>query len=349
MPPHIVDIPANARVDTFFTPPFRTRPPDLRHGNLIPPDLQALYATLWHQSHGPTEVVASVLCGAYVDGPGLVFDQDLNLIRQTIHQATPEEIETAFHAVRDAAGRVPLQRGVTLLCEKTGIGNYGHWLVEMLPVASLNLRHLFRGGWQLRLPVASEAMNRVTLDSVRLAGVPGEQLAFRRPGPQYYEQLVIVHGLSQHGVWYSPLIVDCLEQIASSVPARPSAGVWFSRAGSRRVLKEEAAVCARLRQEGWEIAMPGSLSLADQIALAKGAPHVAGVNGAGLTNLVFAPRGATVTSFMPAPMPDVFFWMLAGFKGQSYVEVRCPQEADEGGWNAPLTMAVDEVLAQLGL
>ena len=147
----IIDIPAAARVDTFFAPPHRTRPPDLRNGHLMPPDLRTLHEALWRQEHGPEEVVASVLCEVYVEGPGLVFDRDLNLIRQTINQASEPEIEASYASVQEAARQGPprLSPGVTLLCERSGIGNYGHWLVEMLPVAILNLKHLADGGWRM--------------------------------------------------------------------------------------------------------------------------------------------------------------------------------------------------------
>lgn len=350
--PNIVDVPQSARVDTFMSPPFSTRPPDLRNGDLLTPKLRELYARLWHQARGPEEIVCSVIPDAVVEGPGLVFDRDMNLLRQTIHQATPGEIEAAANSVRHhvQAGLLPYQPGVTLLCEKAGIGNYGHWLIEMLPVAYLNLRHLAAGQWRLRLPVAGEAMNAVMRDSVELIGVPASQVDSRPPGPQRYEQLVIVHGLGHHGVYYSPRVIECMEHLSATVPPQTTEKVWVSRAGDRRSMINELELCRTLRKRGWHVAEPGRMSLREQISLFRGARHIAGVNGAGLTNLVFAPTGARVTAFMPALMPDVFFWMLAGFKQQAYREVRCSQDADTrdaNGWNSQLRMALPEVLENL--
>ncbi len=348
----MIDIAESARVDTFFSPPFTTAPPELRRGELLSEHLRNVYSRLWHQTHGRREVICSVVLNATVEGPGLVFDRDFNLLRQTIHQATPKEIERAWMSVREhaQAGRIPYQRGVTLLCEKAGIGNYGHWLVEMLPIAALNLRHLAGRKWRLRLPVAGEAMNQVMRDSVELIGVPASQIDLRQAGPQRYEQLVVVHGLTVHGVHYSPLVVECLDRLALTVPEGPARDIWVSRAGDRRSLQDEPAVCAALAERGWLIAEPGRMSLREQIHTFRGARHIAGVTGAGLTNLVFAGAGARITAFMPAAMPDVFFWMLAGFKQQPYREVRCDHQVDgtgEGDWNKRLLIEPSEVLDNL--
>ncbi len=352
MKPNIVDLPGSARIDAFFSPPFQTHAPELRNGHVLTPSLQELYSVLWHQSRGQHELVCSVVCDAIVEGPGLVFDQQLNLIRQSIHQATDEEVGTSFQEVSQYVkdGKPPFIPGVTLLCEKSGIGNYGHWLVEMLPVVMLNLKHLFAGGWRVRVPVAGAAMNQVAWDSLLLAGVPEVQLDFRLPGPQRYEQLVMLEGLSSHGLWYSPLIVSCLEQLAAGIPAGPAVDVWVSRAGDRRSMFEEENLCAALSGLGWTIAEPGKMTLHEQISLFKGARRIAGVNGAGLTNLVFAGPDTIVTAFMPALMPDVFFWMLSGFKKQRYREVRCIQAEDAvtpNGWNASLLLGIPEILDHL--
>ncbi|WP_158806332.1 DUF563 domain-containing protein [Acidisoma sp. L85] len=353
MTPNIVDLPESARVDTLFSPAFSTSPPQLRNAELLSPRLRELYKHLWNQTRPREEIVCSVVLNAIVEGPGLVFDADLNLIRQTIHQATPAEIEAATHGVHHYVknGLLATKPGVTLLCEKAGIGNYGHWLIEMLPIAFLNLKHLcVPGGWRLRLPVAGSAMNAVMLASTELIGVPPSQIDIRDNGPQQYEQLVIMRGLSHHGIHYSPRIIDCMEQMAAAVPAQGVEKIWVSRVGERRSIADEAETCMKLAEQGWYIAEPGKMTLRDQISLFKGARRIAGVNGAGLTNLVFASSEAEITSFIPSPMPDVFFWMLAGFKGQTYREVRCrqmedPQEPE--GWNSKLLINISDILSGL--
>lgn len=349
MMPVVVDLPRDGQVESFALPAFETRPPDLRNGELIPAALRTLYEQLWNQRQPLEEVACTVLLDAIVDGPGLVFDRDLNLVRQTIHQTTIPEIEAAFDRVRQAAGDPSFQTnlGVTLLCEKAGVGNYGHWLVEMLPIAYMERQRLVAGGWQLRLPVSSAAMNAVMRESVELLGIDAGQCAFREPHPQRYEQLVVMTGLTRHGIRYSPLVIDSAEALAASVPAGAARRVWFSRAGRVRSLVDEHRIGERLADDGWLVVDPATLGLREQIALAKGADHVAGVNGAGLSNLLFAGKGVRVTSFMPASMPDVFFWMLAGFKQQHYREVRCRQQHMENGYDCGLVMDAEEVLAQL--
>jgi len=353
MPPiDIINLDTTSQVARYPSLPFTTKPPELFNGELLTPDLRHMYDQLWHQISGPRDITLHVLLGAIVEGPGLVFDAGLRLIRDSIHQTTEAEVAQAVAQVRAsiADGGPPLVPGVTLLSEKSGIGNYGHWLVEMLPIVYLSRGWLVSTEWRMRVPIMPTAMAAVVRDSLDLLGIPPAQRLLRDPGPQRYEHLVITRGLSHHGITYSPCIVDCLEALAEAVPGGPPCRVWVSRAGATRSLKSEQAVCCALRQLGWTIAQPWEMTLREQIALFKGATHIAGVAGAGLTNLCFAARGATVTAFMPARMPDVFFWMMAEFKEHYYREVRCAQPPDPSGgknWEMTIQMSVDEVLSYL--
>lgn len=349
MMPSVIDLSGSAKVRSFTSPAFETKPPELENAELLSPELRNLYSVLWGQSQPAEDVIVSAIPHATVEGPGLVFDQDLNLIKQSVHQATQAEIEQAYLSVRQhsEAGLLISEPGPTLLCEKAGIGNYGHWLIEMLPIVFLNLAPVLAGEWRVRLPVAGPAMNSVVRHSMDLLGVPESRASFRQGGPQRYAQLLMVHNLTHHGIRYSPLVIDAMDHLAASIPAGSAEKVWMSRATSSRRLVHEVETCKRLAEEGWLIVEPGTLSLREQISVARGARRIAGVNGAGLTNLVFAQPGAVITAFMPAQMPDVFFWMLAGFKKHRYREVRCRQASNNSGWDCPLVLSTDEVLAHL--
>jgi len=317
----------------------------------MPPEVLKLYEKLWHQALPAQPVTCHMLKEATVEGPGLVFDEALRLVSDTVHQSTEAEIDHAELLVHEAGGKgLQTIPGVTLLVEKAGIGNYGHWLVEMLPIAWLNRRFLNSNWWRVRLPSMGGAMEAIAKDSLALIGVPDSQMLPRPSGPARYEQLVLMRGLTYHGIRYSPLVIECLEALAADIEPAPPAKLWFSRRGAKRSLDHEPAICAALARNGWLILEPGLLTLREQIAYSKGAIEIAGTVGAGLTNLAFAPRHIRVTAFMPAAMPDVFFWMLAGFKQQDFREVRCshpPGPPGSAAWEARLQLSVDEALSTL--
>jgi capsular polysaccharide biosynthesis protein len=159
-------------------------------------------------------------------------------------------------------------------------------------------------------------------------------------------------GLSEHGRYFSPLVIEAMDAVADRVPAQAHDKLWVSRLGDPRSLVDEAAVQHRLEAAGWTVVDPYKLSFGEQVALAKGCRHMAGVNGAGLSNLLFMRSGGRLTSLMPAVMPDIFYWQFCGHRGLRYREVRSPQQLGEPpqpAWNATLTIGADEILNELDL
>ena len=327
----IAPLDPGSRLCDIASPGYAAMPPRVLNAELMPDSLQALYAGLWGFDRPESTITAFLLKDVVVAGDGLVFDRHGRLIAESTYQTSEAQILQAARNVerylRDGGGKA--LRGTTLLCEKIGALNYGHWLLEMLPLAHL-FEERIAGDWFVRAPVApgSAAMTAVVRDSLELIGVDPSRLRWGLGGmPQRYEQLVFTTGLSQHGSFYSPHCVRALEAIAAPIPSSGERRIWVTRAGAQRSLDQEQALCHRLADRGgWTIADTGSMSLRRQIALFKEAEVVAGVAGAGLTNAAFSPRGAKLIAFVPARMPDIFFWSIAQLKGQRLTEVRCRQE-----------------------
>ncbi|MFZ3328014.1 MAG: glycosyltransferase 61 family protein [Methylocella sp.] len=348
--PEIIDIPFASREGSLFSPAFSTSPPQLFNGQVMPADLHHMYSNRWNQRRPETEIVCSILSDVVVDGQGLVFDSNGRLYQQTIHQSSAHDIDQAYSNVRsylESDNRLAMT-GVTLLCEKIGIANYGHWLVEMLPIVYLYYDRL-EADWFLRAPlVANLAMNNVVRDSIELIGIKPSRIRWGTQGmPQRYERLAVVHGLSRHGFFYSPRAIECFESIAAKVPGRGRHKIWVSREKATRTLIDEPALCEILESQGWIIARLGDTPLRHQIELFKGAEVIAGVLGAGLTNLVFASSSTKILSFAPSQMPDIFYWMLSQFKRQSFSEVRCEQEyrgREAFNWDCKLLMTTENAL-----
>lgn len=339
---------------TIPSPALATRPPVVVGSDTMPRELGSMLASLWSTQQPAREIACHLLHDVIVVGDGLVFDLAGRLCSASAHQTSARQIEQAAIKVRayldDGAGRAIA--GTTLLCEKIGIINYGHWLVEMAPIAFL-LRERLASEWYLRLPIVDLAatMSAVVRDSIELLGIDPARIRWGLGGmPQRYERLVLTYGLSHHGGIYSPIASAALDAMAESVPANSPRRIWVSRADAPRRMQDEAGLCRALEERGWLIVAPGTMSLRRQIAVFKQAEVVAGVCGAGLTNLGFAPASARIVAMVPCRMPDVFFWSLAQMKGQSYTEVRCRQEHQHEGmfnWDGLLLMTTAEALAQL--
>jgi capsular polysaccharide biosynthesis protein len=84
------------------------------------------------------------------------------------------------------------------------------------------------------------------------------------------------------------------------LPREASRKIWIHRSEkSRRALLNEEEVLQHVRNAGYEPVAFEELNLKQQIDLLQETKVLAGLHGAGLTNLMFLPKGATVLEFMP--------------------------------------------------
>ena len=84
------------------------------------------------------------------------------------------------------------------------------------------------------------------------------------------------------------------------LPRKASRKIWIHRSEkSRRALLNEEEVLQHVRNAGYEPVAFEELNLKQQIDLLQETKVLAGLHGAGLTNLMFLPKGATVLEFMP--------------------------------------------------
>lgn len=105
--------------------------------------------------------------------------------------------------------------------------------------------------------------------------------------------------------------------------------IYCSRSDAHeRVVANEVALLALIRQHFPESELyvyTGAESVAQTVRLFRRASVVMGMHGAGLSHLVFAPRGAAVVEFLFMPDPPLMFWHAAASLQQHYIMVPLPQ------------------------
>jgi hypothetical protein len=179
--------------------------------------------------------------------------------------------------------------------------------------------------------------------------VPPGQVLTLDTRPVFFDDLIVVAGVSEHGTFLSPHVMDCIDHLAAQVRPDPPAMLYVSRRERGvRCFDNEAEQIAMLAARGARIIDPGSLSLDQQIAAFRAAPCIVGVMGAGMTNIAFAPRGARVLTCAPASMPDTFFWFLATLRRQVYAEIRCEPSGPSRGtaaWDTDIHLPPAELAA----
>ena len=333
----------NARIKTFAPTVFGRE--NMRT------DFQNMYKVVWNQDRPESSIDCFVLENVVVAGEGIVFDHLGRVYSETIRESSLHDVEQCYLQVKDLLLNDSSKTiaGTALLCAKAGVRNYGHWLFEMLPLALL-----LEGccpGHDIAVPQIenNSNMNLVIEDSLNLIGVTSDRIK-RFDGCGKFGKLIVARGFSLHGSYYSPHAIAAFDLMVKQVRGQGAERIWVSRTRTARRLADEQTVCETLATRGWTIASPEHMSLREQIALFKDAKVVAGVNGAGLTNIAFAPAGLKIISFVPQQMPDIFFWMLSQFKKQDFYEVRCVQEnlgPGEFNWQCRLMLDADQTLAYI--
>jgi hypothetical protein len=192
--------------------------------------------------------------------------------------------------------------------------NHSHWLTAHLPKLAL-LKRLGRLG-ELVMP---ERTNAVIEASMRLAGVePGEVRRVRAEGVLRFDELTLLVT--------DRFRRDLLREGAALVRARADGEaarrVYVSRerARARRLVNEEE-VWPLFERAGFERLSFEGMSLDEQRGALADVCVLAGPHGAGLTNQLFCPPGATVIEIADPGYPNPNFYALACALGHRYARV----------------------------
>lgn len=334
---------AGTLVQQLVSPAFTLPPPRLDNQEVIPPDVRAACDAAWnHGPYAPRPVTFRLFRDVIVAAEGLAFTADLRLIAGTERGYRPEEIVAVRELVASAGAQrpLPLVEGTCLLCVKRGVEKYGRWLLEMFPGAVLGWENLGFPDLRFIVPRLPGQLGAVIADGLRLLGIEGETAVPLDGAPTRVARLVVIDGLTAHGGYMSPLAVAAVRRAVADIAPGADRALYLPRlATGHRLFRDEAAIVARAREAGFRAFDPGAASFAEQVAAFAGAQRIAGVMGAALTNIVFAPPGAEVTVFAPANMADTSFWFIAGQCGLRYREVRCALAGPSSGempWDGPL-------------
>ena len=325
-------------------PSFLMPPAERWHAERVPPSAQQamnwnIKRILFHRRTVRLRAVRNV----FVTQEGLVLHPDLTVEHCTIRQHSQADIDIGRKLVRlgqEMGAIMPLQ-GDVVLCRRPGSGNYGHFLVEMLPIAYTASQHWPRPA-RFMVQAADPPLAGVMAECLDRLGIPANLRIVAGRTPVLVECLVIVEGLTDHGSYIAPLAMECLDRLSANIPAGTQENLFVTRGAVRtRKLRDEAAIMRRARARGFQCVAPGTLPFAAQVAAFKGARRIVGVMGATLSNLVFAPRGAQAFVLAPANMPDTFFWFICGLRGIRMIDLRCagaPGQQDDTGWDGEVIL-----------
>ncbi|MCK5445102.1 MAG: glycosyltransferase family 61 protein [Rhodospirillaceae bacterium] len=219
-----------------------------------------------------------------------------------------------------------------------GSDNYYHWLIDYLPRLNSYQHH---DRFDEARFLTNDRLQRFQRESLQLLGIGKDRLL---QVPKALSQPQTIHCAK---LYAAPIALekmhlkpDALSWLRENLGAAcaplsdtPAGGrhIYISRkdAGTRKVINEKD-VATFLASLGFEIIVPGKLSLKKQIAAFADAAVIVGAHGAGLANMVFAPPGARVIEFMgSAAFQQGFMRQLAESCGHRFDRMYCQSQASK--------------------
>jgi hypothetical protein len=206
--------------------------------------------------------------------------------------------------------------------------NYYHWLVQSVPAIDCALRQRGAHGVTLLLPdllpwqaetlalLGYQDVPRLTLDLSK---------TYLLPEAEYSDFL---------GVRTSSIVsyaaAATFRRLAAAAPWLPDTAdeIYVARTDAQnRAVANEAELIDFLDRQGVRIIVPGSLSVAEQIAAFRTARLVIGPHGAGMSNIAFCQPRSFVYELLPQNYPNMCFNRIAQSVGLNY----CADLFETGG------------------
>lgn len=286
--------------------------------HLVPANSAAAEFFAQHQlEHTEPSYVAEFSGGIGWGHPtGGVFTADGRFAPAFTHDPCGGAFHTAWARLR-LPDPVPLAGRTLYLVTPEATNNFHHWLIDLLPRLGL----VRRAGYDLA------AFDHVMLNFTGLPyqmatlahfGLTADRLLPASAAVSVRAEQLVVPSLKASNQTLPAADVAWLRRsfLGEPQPVRERRRIFLSRAdASFRRLRNESGLLPRLREHGFEIISPGSLSVPEQARLFAGAEIIAGPAGAAFANLVFAPVGARVLEISPPQWLAAFHWMISARLG----------------------------------
>lgn len=197
-------------------------------------------------------------------------------------------------------------------------GNYGHWMIDGLSRLFLIERHYKLSDFDhFLVPVLRYDFHR---ESLAALGIPENKIIeMGALECLKFDQLVATTSPRGKSSSVTPgwMIDNYRERLLGTVASQSGKRrIYVSRkdAGSRKFDNEDEIITL-LQRYGFESVELSTYNFADKVRLFAEADVVVGLSGAGLTNVMFCPRGSTLIEFQPSTLASYMFTTIATYLG----------------------------------
>lgn len=208
-------------------------------------------------------------------------------------------------------------KGQWFLGYNPGHHNYAHWVTDGLPFLSYYQKHLMPKGKGLLLPLKHAGF---LAQHIAMLNIPPEVIHFIGDEVVDIEELIhpTAFSFDRIPVPVASMLKTLIKDICPHVQL-PRRKIFVSRQDmGTRCLLNEAAITDILKENGFEVVVPGNMSVMEQITTFSDASIVIGVHGAALANIIFCQPKTKVIELFPEYTVSPHFWTLASHFDLNY-------------------------------
>lgn len=221
--------------------------------------------------------------------------------------------------------------------------NHSHWLTAHLP----RLLLMREKGLLDQALLPTERTDAID-GSLQMLGLKPEDFQTYNPDrPLFVEELTIL-GTDRFRPELLQMVPEAFGVLEAGPPHRK---VFISRLqATRRRLVNEEEIWAFLKPQGFERVLMENLSFEAQVQLMRETAVLMAPHGAGLTNMIFCPKGAHIIEIADLSFPNPNFYALASAMGHHYWLIPAESLGDVHPLEKDLTIdpdAVRKILARL--
>ncbi|MDC0434818.1 glycosyltransferase family 61 protein [bacterium] len=289
---------------------------------------------------------------------GIVFGQEFLICdRQTptlsharLYLANLDNVVNRLDTLKE----IEVTQGVTYLVGgNSPYRNFYHWCFQCLPGIKL-LRNLARER-NLDYKIVVPPLDPVRKRSLELLDIAPTEWLELQPDRYLSGVPLLYTNITSSDFSFQPssrvigLLDDyrdtCVEMSPADLPSR----FYISRrdAPGRRPLDNEESMIAALAARGYKEIVLSDLALEDQVNLFHGAEIIVSPHGAGLVNLMFAPKTARLVEITPENYRHACFFRIAQVRGLGYSQVLAKvlsENPNNKSHGSHLEVDIDEVL-----
>ncbi len=330
-----ISIGAFELLKSIYVAPTYYKYPEIYQSEMMPDHVFQTLNNHWSNDvYKAPNIEIYKLKNVFVVAEGLIFNESGDLIIESQLGHSFEELQKARIDIHEAKSNMKSIHHCSkaILCKQRGADNYGHWLVEMLPKAYLVRRELNLDWWPIAVHKTSTVLQSVMAESLDVLGVSGDNIIITSNKPTFFDELIVVHGLTAHSIYISSPVFECMEFISSQIGLGSAERVYAVRRPARsRDFANEHEAGEIFHKHGFSEIETAALSFREQARAFKSAKRIVGPMGAALTNIIFCRPGTEVIVFMPATALELLFWLIAEGKKLNYKEVRCSEVGQQQG------------------